>query len=112
MTEQLKTHMDRRFDRLERTKADRSELRRLAPRVDRYATKADLQRFATTQDLKRFATKKDLKRFATKDDLQRVAARLEDRVIAMQRFVQRVVDHHDRILNDHEARMVDLERHA
>jgi len=103
MTEQLKTHMDRRFDRLERTKADRSELRRLAPRVDRYATKADLQRFATTQDLKRFATK---------DDLQRVAARLEDRVIAMQRFVQRVVDHHDRILNDHEARMVDLERHA
>jgi len=103
MTEQLKTHMDRRFDRLERTKADRSELRRLAARVDRYATKADLQRFATTQDLKRFATK---------DDLQRVAARLEDRVIAMQRFVQRVVDHHDRILNDHEARMVDLERHA
>jgi len=103
MTEQLKTHMDRRFDRLERTKADRSELRRLAPRVDRYATKADLQRFATTQDLKRFATK---------DDLQRVAARLEDRVIAMQRFVQRVVDHHDRILNDHEARILNLERHA
>jgi hypothetical protein len=128
--EQLKAHMDRRFDRLERTKADRSELRRLAARVDRCATKADLERFATKQylkrfatkadwkrfatkaDLKRFATKEDLKRFATKDDLQRVAARLEDRIIAMQTFVQRVVDHHDRILNDHEARLLDSERHA
>jgi hypothetical protein len=45
--EQLKAHMDRRFDRLDRTKADRSELRRLAVRVNRCATKADLKRFAT-----------------------------------------------------------------
>jgi hypothetical protein len=119
--EQLKAHMDRRFDRLERTKADRRDLRRLAVRVDRCATTTDLERFATKQylkrfatkaDLKRFATKDDLKRFATKDDLQQMAARLEDRILAMQRFLQRMVDHHDRILDDHEARLVDLERHA
>jgi hypothetical protein len=110
--EQLKAHMDRRFDRLERTKADRSELRRLAARVDRCATKADLKRFATKEYLKRFATKEDLKRFATKEELKAVFARLEDRVVAMQRSLQRLVDHHDRILNDHEARLVDLERHA
>ena len=143
--EQLKSHMDRRFDRLERTKADRSELRRLAARcatkadlkrfamkgdlkgfatkedlkrfatkqdLKQFATKEDLKPFATKEDLKRFATKEDLKRFATKDDLQGVAARLEDRIIAMQRFLQRLGDHHDRILNDHEVRIVDLERHA
>ena len=110
--EQLKAHMDRRFDRLERTKADRSELRRLAARVDRCATTADLERFATKEylrrfatkgDLKRFATKEDLKRLATKEDLKAMAARLEDRIVAMQTSLQRLVDHHDRILNDHEA---------
>ena len=128
--EQLKAHMDRRFDRLERTKADRSELRRLAARVDRCATTADLERFATKEYLKRFATKRDLKRFATKEDLKRFAtkedlkrfatkadltamtSRLGDRIHAMQMSVQRLVDHYDRILNDHEARIVDLERHA
>jgi hypothetical protein len=98
--EQLKAHMDRRFDRLERTKADRSELRRLAARS------------ATKADLKRFATKADLKRFATKDDLNAAVARLEDRIIAMQRSLQRIVSHHDRILDDHEARIGDLERHT
>ena len=110
--DRLKAHMDRRFDRLERTKADRSELRRLAARVGRCATKADLKRFATKDDLKRFATKEDLKRFATKEGLRRVAVRLEDRITAIQAVLQRIVDHHDRILNDHEARIVDLERHA
>lgn len=101
--EQLKAHMDRRFDRLERTKADRRELRRLAARVDRCATKADLERFAT---------KADLKRFATKEDLKAAVARLEDRIIAMQRTLQRIVGHHDRILDDHEARLADLERRS
>jgi|SRR5688572_5524691 hypothetical protein len=78
---ELKAHLDRRFDRLERTKADRTELRRLAAKSDRrwaattrafkrFATKDDLRRFATKDDLRRFATKDDLKRFATKDDLK------------------------------------------
>ena len=101
--EQLKAHMDRRFDRLERTKADRSELRRLASRC------------ATKADLKRFATKEDLKRFATKDDftgLARSLARLEDRVIAMQTTLHGIAKHHGLILNDHEARIADLERRS
>lgn len=109
--EQLKAHMDRRFDRLERTKADRSELRRLAARVDRCATKADLKRLAT-RFATRFATKEDLKRFATKDDLKTAFGRLEDRLAAMQTMLQRVADHHDRILDNHEARIADLERRA
>jgi hypothetical protein len=83
--DQLKAHMDRRFDRLERTKADRNELRRLA---------------------KRCATKDDLKRYATKADF----ARLEERVIAMQKTLQGMVRHHALILDDHEARLGDLER--
>jgi hypothetical protein len=116
--EQLKAHMDRRFDRLERTKADRTELRRLAARC---ATKADLKRFATKEDLRRlerrleqrFATKDDFrKRFATKDELKAAFGRLEDRIAAMQTMLQRVADHHDRILNNHEARIADLERRA
>src|SRR5262245_942143 len=120
--EQLKAHMDRRFDRLERTKADRRELRRLAARVDRCATKADLRRFGTKEYLKRFATKEDLKRFATKEDLKRFAtkedfkglarslARLEDRMIAMQATLHGIAKHHGLILDDHEARIADLER--
>ena len=44
--EQLKAHMDRRFDRLERTKADRSELRRLAARVQRACATSPTKRFA------------------------------------------------------------------
>lgn len=113
--EQLKAHMDRRFDRLERTKADRSELRRLAARVHRCATKADLKRFATKDDLKRFATKEDLKRFATKEDVRGFArnlARLEDRIIAMQTTLNGIAKHHGLILDDHEARIADLERRA
>ena len=34
---QLKRHMDRRFDRLERTKADKSEIRRLREEITRSA---------------------------------------------------------------------------
>jgi hypothetical protein len=99
--EQLKAHMDRRFDRLERTKADRSELRRLAARVQRCATKSDL---------KRFATKDDLKRFALKDDLTRAFTRLEDRMIAVQRTLQGIARHHGLVLDDHEVRIGELER--
>ena len=69
---QLKQHMDRRFDRLLRTKADRVDLVRCATKgqLCRFATKKDLGRFATKEDLKRFATKEDLKPFATNDDMR------------------------------------------
>jgi len=40
--------IDRRFDRLERTKADRSKLRRLTARVNRCATRADLKRLGAS----------------------------------------------------------------
>jgi hypothetical protein len=73
----LKRHMDRRFDRLQRTKVDKSDLARFATKEDlkRFATKEDLKRFATKEDLKRFATKEDLKRFATKEDLKPFATK-------------------------------------
>ena len=95
--DQLKAHIDRRFDRLERTKANRSELRRLAKRVSRCATKDDLKGFATKEDLKRFATKTDF-------------ARLEERVVSMQRTLEGTARHHGLVLDDHEARIRDLER--
>lgn len=97
--EQLKAHMDRRFDRLERTKADRGELRRLAATADRRWA-------ATKKAFKRFATKEDLKRFATKADF----ARLEERVVAMQKTLEGLARHHAQILDDHEVRITDLER--
>ena len=95
--EQLKAHMDRRFDRLERTKAGRRELHRQAVRSIRCATKADLKRFATTADFK---------------GLARSLARLEDRLIAMQTTLQGIAKHHGLILDDHEARLADLERRS
>jgi hypothetical protein len=105
---QLKAHMDRRFDRLERTKADRSELRRLAATADRRwaATTRAFSRFATKDDLKGFATKDDLKGFATKGDF----LRLEARVISMQKTLEGLARHHALILDNHEVRIRDLER--
>jgi hypothetical protein len=104
--EQLKAHMDRRFDRLERTKADRRELRRLAATADRrwaqtqnafkrFATKDDFKRFATKDDLKRFATKDDLKRFATKDDLKRFATKDDLKGFATKEDLNRFVTKED-----------------
>ena len=132
---ELKRHMDRRFDRLERTKADKADLRRFATKrylQQRFATKDDLKRFATKDDLKRFATKDDLKRFATKDDLARCAtrddlARLEGTVDARFREVARQLDslnakidsvltfargktgNYDLVLDEHDHRIRDLE---
>ena len=111
----LKVHLDRRFDRLERTKADRTELRRFRAKSDRrwaatrrafrrFATKDDFKRFATKDDLKRYATKHDLKGFATKADI----ARLEERVVAMHRTIQQMLRHHGHILDNHEERISDF----
>jgi molecular chaperone GrpE (heat shock protein) len=105
---ELKAHLDRRFDRLERVKADRTELRKLAAKSDRRwaATKRAFRRFATKNDVKRLATKDDLKRFATKDDFKR----LEERLMTVQKVLQSMLQHHGRILDDHERRIGDLER--
>ena len=102
---ELKRHMDRRFDRLQRTKAD----------------KADLQRFATKDGLKRFATKDDLKRFATKDDLEslrrlvgdvlRKVDGLHDKVDSLVRIGNDRYGVHQRALSDHEYRLRELEGH-
>jgi hypothetical protein len=119
---ELKRHMDRRFDRLERTKADKSDLRRFAAKSDlrRFAAKTDLRRFATKMDLRRFATKKDLRRFAV--DIKRhftvVAESLEEKI---QRLADGVAEvnaiklrglHHDKVLDDHETRITALERNV
>ena len=59
---QLKRCMDRRFDRLERMKADRVDL-------GRFATKKDLRRFATKWDLRRVATKSEMRLWAVEISL-------------------------------------------
>ena len=116
---QLKRHMDRRFDRLERTKADRKDLRG-------FATKRDFRRFATKRDLRRFATKRDLRRFATKHELEQMRDELRRHfeVIAEAMFAridaaldgiranQERMAHHDIVLDEHERRITHLESPA
>jgi hypothetical protein len=125
---ELKRHMDRRFDRLERTKADKRDLRRYATKKDlrQFATKADLRQFATKADLRRFATKKDLRRYATKKDLRSFAAEIKRHfnVVAegLEEKLQKLADgvsqipaiqlhvvHHDKVLDEHETRLTALE---
>ena len=114
---ELKRHMDRRFDRLQRTKADKADLQCFATKdgLKRFATKDDLKRFATKDDLKRFATKDDLKRFATKDDLESlrrlVGDVLHDKVDSLVRIGNDRYFVHQRALSDHEYRLRELEGH-
>lgn len=99
---ELKRHMDRRFDRLERTKADRR----------------DLRRFATKKDLRRFATKKEM-RLWTIDIKRHVAVLIE----GLEEQVKRIADgvarceaielrqsHYSKVLDDHETRLTAVER--
>ena len=110
---QLKRHMDRRFDRLERVKANKSDLRR-------FATKRDLQRFATKRDLERYATKEDLARYVaraeslaadTKRYFKVVAEGLSDEVkkIGEVGDLKSFLTLHSRVLDEHERRITDLE---
>ena len=111
---ELKRHMDRRFDRLQRTKADKADLQR-------FATKDDLKRFATKDELKRFATKDDLKGFATRDDfdsLRRLVVdvvrrldSLHDKVDSLLRLGNKRYDFQQQVLGDHERRLRELEGH-
>jgi len=93
---ELKRHMDRRFDRLQRTKAD----------------KADLQRFATKDGLKRFATKDDFEslRRLVGDVLRKVDG-LHDKVDSLVRIGNDRYGVHQRALSDHEYRLRELEGH-
>jgi hypothetical protein len=105
---ELKRHMDRRFDRLERTKADKSDLRRFATKKDlrRFATRKDLRRYATRKDLRRFATRKDLRRFATRKDLRRFATKKDLRRFATKTDLRRYATR-----NDLRRFAVDIKRH-
>ena len=95
---QLKRHMDRRFDRLERTKADRK----------------DLRGFATKPDLRRFATKRELKQM--RDELRRhfdviaeaMFARIDAALDGIRANQERMA-HHDVVLDEHERRIAHLE---
>jgi len=121
---QLKRYMDHRFDRLERTKANKSDLRRFATRRDlkRFATKSDLERFATKRDLEQFATKQNLEQFATKADaeslavdtrryFQVVAEGLEDKVAKIGEVgdLKSLLTLHSAVLDEDERRLTDLE---
>ena len=117
---QLKRHMDRRFDRLERTKADKADLRQFVTKRESlcFATKKDLRRFATKQDLRRFATKREMRLWAV--DIKRhfdiVAESLEDKLrkvadgVADIAAIQLHVAHHSKALDDHETRITAIER--
>ena len=108
---QLKRYMDRRFDRLERTKADKSDLRR-------YATRDDLRR------LERRLERRFERKFATKTDLAALESRLIARMdVLHESLIERMnrlfdvlaplggrAGHYDRVLDNHERRIVDLER--
>jgi hypothetical protein len=106
---QLKRHMDRRFDHLDRTMVDKSDLAG-------FATKDDLKRFATKDDLKRYATKDDLrnelKRFATKAEMDRGFASLNAKLDSMMSMIRINCDVLDRVAEEHDRRISDLEMRA
>jgi hypothetical protein len=79
----LKQHMDRRFDRLQRTKADKS----------------DLARFATRDELKiQFAA------------INRQFDSLNAKIDSVLRIIRDQYRHHDDVLTEHDRRIADLER--
>ena len=112
---ELKRHIDRRFNRLDRTKADKRDLRR-------FATKKDLQHFATKAELRREgrALRRDMRLWAV--DIKRhfdvVAEGLEEKLQKVAEGVSEIpaiklhLAHHDRVLDDHEARLTAVEPKA
>ena len=108
---QLKAHLDRRLNHIERTKADKADLRRLVTKryARRFATKEDLKRFATKDDLKQFATKEDLERYATRHELARQFESVNARLDAVINSIREEIRTHSLVLDEHEARLRDLE---
>ena len=92
---QLKRHMDRQFARLDRTKANKSDLRR-------FATKADLAKYVARAES--FAD--DTRRY-----FQIVAEGLEDKIgkIGEVGDLKSLLALHSAVLDEHERRLTDLE---
>ena len=101
---QLKRYMDRRFDRLERTKANKSDLRR-------FATKRDLERFATKADLAKYVARAESLAVDTRRYFDVVAEGLEDKVrkIGEVGDLKSLLALHSAVLDEHERRLTDLE---
>jgi len=101
---QLKRYMDRRFDRLERTKANKSDLRR-------FATKRDLMRFATKADMAQYVARAESLAVDTKRYFQIVAEGLRDEIkkIGEVGNLKSSLAQHSAVLDEHERRLTDLE---
>ena len=123
--EHLKRHMDTRFDRLQRSKADKSDLRRFATKGQIRRIRRDLARYATKDDLKRelarYPRKADLKReleaYATKEEMRMQFAEvyrrfdsLNDKIDSALRRLDAVYDTRGRVLTEHDKRLKDLEQ--
>jgi len=113
--EQFKRHLDRRFDRLQRTKADKADLKR-------FVTKSQVRRLRNqlTRELGRYATKADLdERFTTKEETRRLSAEtfrrldsVSDKLNSILRRLEDVVKTHGDALREHDLRLTDLEHRA
>ena len=113
--QQLKRHMDRRFDRLQRTKADKSDLKRFATKGQIRRLRKDLARCATKDDLKRYATKDDLAQLETKMDMRfaemnRRFDSLNDKMDVVLRRLAEYTRHNEMIFVEHDLRLKDLEQ--
>ena len=102
---QLKRHIDRRF-------ATKNELQQLRNDLQRFATKDDLQRFATKDDLTAFEGRMN----ARFDDMTRQFERqfesLNAKIDGFFKFARDRIAHHDRVGDEHEKRLQDLEAQA
>ena len=92
---QLKRHMDRQFARLDRTKANKSDLRR-------FATKADLAKYVARAE----SLADDTRRY-----FQIVAEGLEDKIgkIGEVGDLKSLLALRSAVLDEHERRLTDLE---
>jgi hypothetical protein len=85
---ELKRQMDRRFDRLERTKADKAHLRR-------FPTKAHLRR--------------ELRRFVRREDFAQLEQLMVDGFAEVNALIKNVLN---TVVAAHEHRIRDLENHV
>ena len=123
--QQLKRHVDRRFDRLQRTKADKADLTRFTTKSEVRRLRKEIAARPTKDDLKR-----ELERFAAKDALAQLATRVDANAAEMNRrfdslnekidgLLRLMLDRFDqqealidRVYVEHGNRLADLERHV
>jgi len=105
---QLKRHMDRRFDRLDRVKANKSDLQRFATKSE---LRRELRKYATKADLRRMAARAEVLAVDTRRYFQIVAEDLRDEVkkIGELADLKSIVALHSAVLHEHESRITDLE---